>query len=74
MESTSIVEEIILVRSANEQKNGVVGKLKNMFGKAKKKPVVVVPEVLANEDISVESHSVSPEAEQRSAFAASGWK
>ena len=74
MESTSIVEETILVRSAKEQKNGVVGKLKNMFGKAKKKPVVVVPEVLANEDISVESHSVSPEAEQRSAFAASGWK
>jgi rRNA processing protein Gar1 len=74
VESTSIVEETILVSSVKEQKSGMVGKLKNMFGKAKKKPVVVVPEVLANEDISVESHSVSPEAEQRSAFAASGWK
>ena len=52
----------------------MVGKLKNMFGKAKKKPIVVVPEVLESKDISVESDQESPEAEQRSAFAASGWK
>jgi hypothetical protein len=63
-----------LVKSAKEQKSGVVGKLKNMFGKAKKKPIVVVPEVLESKDISVESDQESPEAEQRSAFAASGWK
>ena len=74
VDSTPIVEETLLVSSVKEQKSGMVGKLKNMFGKAKKKPVVVVPEVLENEGISVESHSVSPEAEQRSAFAASGWK
>jgi outer membrane murein-binding lipoprotein Lpp len=74
VESISIVEETILVKSAKEQKSGVVGKLKNMFGKAKKKPIVVVPEVLESKDISVESDQESPEAEQRSAFAASGWK
>ena len=39
VESTSIVEKTMLVSSAKEQKSGMVGKLKNMFGKAKKKPL-----------------------------------
>lgn len=60
-DSAPIVEETILVSSVKEQKSGMVGKLKNMFGKVKKKPIQVIPEVSDIRQSIVEMQSAPSE-------------